>query len=211
MLLYQLPYSHHCSKVRIVAIEKGLPLDMPPIPGGTTRSPEFLALNPLGQVPFLVDGDVRLGESEVIVEYLEDRSPEPAMLPERPDQRAYSRWLSRFHDLYVARQLSTLYFALSAGRVDDPAMQKDVDELMRLLDLLEARVHPQPYFLGERFCLCDAAHALSFQYVKQLTSAYHRPLPPDRLPGLSTWFAEVSTRPSVARVIADCLVALGAG
>lgn len=208
MKLYQLAYSHHCSKVRIAAAEKGLELELPAIPGGGTRSPEFLALNPLGQVPFLVDGDVRLGESEVIVEYLEDRHPDPPLLPADPALRARSRWLSRFHDLFIAKQLSVLYFALVAGRAGEPEMSKEVDELLRLLDLFEGQVEPAPYLLGRDFLLCDAAHALSFFYVGRLTAAYQRPVSSERIPKLTAWFDAISERPSVAAVIDDCVRAL---
>ncbi len=209
MKLFHLPYSHHCAKVRITLLEKGIAHELPPLPGGSTRSPEFLAQNPLGKVPFIVDGDVALAESEVIVEYLEEAYPEPTMLPSGAAKRAHSRWLSRFHDLYFGKQLSTLYFALNDGRRDDPAMVAEVDELYRLTDVLEAAIEPAPFFFGETFGLADASFALSVLYLKMLTEAYGRPLPPERAPKLLAWFDAAGRRPSVAKVIADCQAALG--
>lgn len=209
MRLYQFAYSHHCAKVRIVLLEKGIPHELPPIPGGSTRSPEFLAQNPLGKVPFLVDGPLGLAESEVIVEYLEDTVPEPAMLPPGAADRARSRWLSRFHDLYFGKQLSVLYAALSEGRRDDPTMGAEVDEMYRLTDMLEASIAPAPFFFGERFGISDASFALSVMYLDMLTAAYGRPYPTERAPRLRAWYEVACGRPAVAQVLAECRAALG--
>jgi glutathione S-transferase len=211
MNLYQLPFSHHAAKVRIALLEKGIAHELLPIPGGSTRSPEFLAMNPMGQVPFLVDGAVSLAESEVIVEYLEDVAPEPAMLPRSPAARARSRWLTRFHDLYFGKQLSALFFALAAGKKGDPAMTQELDELYRLLGILEGAIEPSPWFFGETFGLADAAYALSVQYLLDLTKAYERPVQRGDAPKLLGWFDEAKKRTSVARVLADCQAALAAG
>ena len=56
MKLYQLPYSHHGAEVRVALLEKGLDHELPPIPGGSVRSPELLAIAPLAKVPVLVHG-----------------------------------------------------------------------------------------------------------------------------------------------------------
>ncbi|WP_018150146.1 glutathione S-transferase family protein [Leeia oryzae] len=207
--LYQLPYSHYSSKVKIVLAEKGIPFEAPAITFAWPSSPEGLAVNPLGKVPFLVDGDVRLGESEVIAEYLEDAYPEPALLPVDVRQRAKSRWLSRFHDLYLGPQLTTLYVALSDGRAQQPGFGQEVDRLYELLALLESQIEPAPYFLGEQFTLADASFALSYVYIVMLSGAHGRPVDEARdMPKLSRWYAAVSQRPSVAKVIDAAKAAL---
>lgn len=121
MKLYQFPYSHYSAKVKIVLLEKGLAFETPALTAGYLHSPKFLALNPLGKVPFLQDGDFGIGESEVIVEYLEDRYPEPALLPRTPKARARSRWLSRFHDLYLGPQLAAVKKRASVASVLEAA------------------------------------------------------------------------------------------
>ena len=202
MKLCQFPHSHYSAKVTIALLEKGLVFDAPALTSAYPKSPEFLALNPLGKFPFLQDGDFGIGESEVIVEYLEDRYPQPALLPSTPEGRARSRWISRFHDLYLGPQLSTLYFGLSDGRASDPAFAAaEVDKLHELMALLESHVAPTPYLLGESFTLADASLVLSFWYVGLLSKAYHKPVLDTAIPKLAQWFAAVQQRASVIQVL----------
>ena len=209
MKLYQFPYSHYSAKVKIVLLEKGLPFEAPELSSDYPHSPEFLALNPLGKVPFLQDGDFGIGESEVIVEYLEDRYPQPALLPSTPKERARSRWLSRFHDLYLGPQLSTLYFALSDGRAGKLEFAVEVDRLHELVALLESQIKPAPYFLGSQFTLADASFVLSYWYIGLLSKAHGKPVPEAAMPRLVAWFAAVKLHGSVASVLKAAEVALG--
>jgi len=201
MKLYQLPYSHYSAKVKIALLEKGLAFETPALPANYHSAPEFLALNPLGKVPFLQDGAFGIGESEVIAEYLEDRYPQPPLLPATPEARARSRWLSRFHDLYLGPQLSTLYFALSDGRAGKPECAVEVDRLHELVALLESQIEPAPYFLGSQFTLADASFVLSFWYIGLLSKAHGKPVSDAAMPRLVQWFATVSQRSSAAAVL----------
>ncbi len=211
MILYQMPISHYCGKVRIVLAEKGVGFDMPALPGESTRSPEFLAINPFGKVPVLDDEGRVIGESEAICEYLEEKFPVPRMLPDDLGERAESRWLSRIHDLYLAPRLSTLFGGVLSDRIQDPEMLREFDTLLEQLDIIENAVSPHPCFFGERFCLSDAAYCLSFWYALGLADRYGSPLPADRYPRLFEWFAAASAKPTVAQVIDDAKKALGQG
>lgn len=208
MKFYQFPVSHYSSKVHIVLLEKGLAFEAPVLTWADLKSPEFLAMNPLGKVPFLQDGDFGIGESEVIVEYLEERYPDPAMLPATVEARARSRWLSRFHDLYLGPQLSTLYFALSDGRAGQPSFAVEVDRLHELIAMLESQIAPSPYFLGHQFTLADASFAVSYLYIGMLSAAHGKPVARDAMPRLAAWFDAVRVRPSVSAVLAATEAAL---
>jgi glutathione S-transferase len=72
MKLYDFAFSPNCRKVRAVAYELEVPLESVPVDllRGETRTPEFLAVNPNGRVPVLVDGDFVLFESTAIIRYL---------------------------------------------------------------------------------------------------------------------------------------------
>ncbi|MBK1684476.1 glutathione S-transferase family protein [Rhodoferax fermentans] len=208
MKLYQFPVSHYSAKVHITMLEKGLKFEAPELSWAYLKSPEFLAINPMGKVPFLQDGDFGIGESEVIVEYLEERYPQPALLPAGIEARARCRWLSRFHDMYLGPQLSTLYFALSDGRAAQPAFQVEVDRLHQLIAILEGQIAPAPFFLGQQFTLADASYAVSYLYIGKLSSAHGKPVAPSAMPRLAAWFDAVKSRPSVAPVLAATEAAL---
>lgn len=83
-------------RVRIALALKGLPFDHRPVHlvRGEQGQPGFLALNPTGLVPLLVDGDRRIGQSLAICEYLEETVPEPPLLPADPAGRARVRSLA---------------------------------------------------------------------------------------------------------------------
>ncbi len=211
MQLFQYPYSHNCAKVKIALLEKGLTFETPTVDSALLRSSAFLAMNPLGKVPVLEDGAFAIGESEVIVEYLEDRYPNPPLLPQSAEGRARSRWYSRFHDLYLGPQLSTLYFALSDGRAGLPEFAAEVERLFALVALLEAHVDPRPYLLGEQFTLADAPYVLSYHFIQILSAAHGRPLTDAHMPRLARWFAVASLRPSAASVLTAAKAALADG
>src|SRR5262245_32439704 len=88
------PYS---AKVRTARREKGIGFEDEKLPitrAGIARKPEkLLAANPRGQVPVLFDGEVALHDSTVILEYLEERQPRPALLPKGAAERARARLL----------------------------------------------------------------------------------------------------------------------
>ncbi|HXR24193.1 MAG TPA: glutathione S-transferase family protein [Candidatus Binataceae bacterium] len=77
MKLYNMNLSNFATKSRIVVYEKGVNIEMAPIPGAGPSSPEYKKINPLGKIPTLdADGTI-IAESEVINEYLEDKYPNP--------------------------------------------------------------------------------------------------------------------------------------
>ena len=92
MKLYTAKLSPFAAKVRIALDEKGLSCEEIALPAGRAglaeKPAELLAINPRGEVPVLIDGDVRLYDSTVILEYLEDAYPEPALYPREPAERA---------------------------------------------------------------------------------------------------------------------------
>jgi maleylacetoacetate isomerase/maleylpyruvate isomerase len=111
-------------RLRLMLAAKGLEHAIWPIslPGGDHRSASFLDLNPQGLVPVLVDGGQVLTQSLAVMEYLEERYPDPPMMPGDPLERAYVRALSQIvacdiHPLNNARVLKWLASDLAV----DPA------------------------------------------------------------------------------------------
>ena len=93
LLLYEHPVSSYAQKVKIALREKGVPFEaeVPEDLGtGRTDTP-FAAANPRAEVPVLIDGPTRIFESTVIMEYIEERWPEPPLLPRELAARASAR------------------------------------------------------------------------------------------------------------------------
>lgn len=97
MLLYGFWRSTAAWRVRIVLALKAIEHEtrILSLPKGDQHSDEYLAVNPAGLVPFLVDGDVAIGQSLAIIEYLDELYPEPRLIPEDPAERAAVRALAQ--------------------------------------------------------------------------------------------------------------------
>jgi glutathione S-transferase len=108
--LYDAARCPFCARVRIVLAEKGVPYE--PVEIDLANRPSWLyEKNPAGKVPVVEEDTLVLPESEVIMEYLEERYPEPALLPSDPAQRALERLrIDRFDD-----ELGDDYYAFRRG------------------------------------------------------------------------------------------------
>lgn len=103
MKLYSGPVSLFTAKVRVALAEKGLAYERVEVSWSLKdrylpHHPEVDALNPKGQVPILIDGDLVIYDSTVILEYLEDRHPTPALYPIEPASKAACRQLEAWAD-----------------------------------------------------------------------------------------------------------------
>ncbi len=111
-----------------------------------TQSPAYLAINPMGKVPALVDGDLKLWESNAILTYLATMFPETKALPTDPQGRAdVDRWLHW--------QSCHLMPAMGALKTSE---EKDVDAVTPLLKILEQQLAGKDYLLGD-MTVCDFA------------------------------------------------------
>ena len=147
LTLYDAERCPYVGRVRIVLAEKQIPYESVWIDLGD--KPAWLyEKNPAGRVPVVEeDGGLVLAESAVIMEYLEERFPEPALLPADPAERALARLRIWRHD-----DFSSPYYAVRRG--DDGAHER-FDAALRGLDaILEA----QPYLTGREFGLADIAY-----------------------------------------------------
>ena len=108
--LYDAARCPYCARARIVLAEKGIPYEAVAV--DLANRPAWLyEKNPAGKVPVLEEDTLVLPESAVIMEYLEERYPEPALLPLDPAPRALERWrVFRFDD-----ELGDDYYAFRRG------------------------------------------------------------------------------------------------
>lgn len=85
MKLIQIPFSHNCVKVRVALAHKNLPYEVEDIPPRDRSRP--MSASRQGLVPVLVDGDRAIADSTAILLYLEERHPDPPLLPRDPEER----------------------------------------------------------------------------------------------------------------------------
>ncbi|PNH05761.1 putative glutathione S-transferase BZ2 [Tetrabaena socialis] len=167
LALYDDPHSEYSAKVKVALRGKGIDFDLLSLPCGSSRSPEYLALNPLGKIPALVVTNIRTGakdvvvESEVILEYLEDlQLPGAApLLPVEPLARSKARLISRYHDLYLEPALRRLYSQVAPATRDDGVVAEAVPALLARLSELQSLLPDLP---GRAFALTSEAEGLGF-------------------------------------------------
>ena len=181
LTLYDADRCPYCARIRIVLAEKGLPYETVVV-DLDDRPAWIYEKNPLGKVPVLEEDDFVLPESAVIMEYLEERYPEPPLWPADPAERAAGRLLlERFE------QLSRPYYALRRG--DEDAREHLDAELAGLDSLLAGR----PFLTGREFGLADAAY---LPWILRAETMLGVDL--DAHPALADWAARSGARPSVA-------------
>lgn len=171
MFIYATALSSYSLKVRIAAALKGLAIEIREPPGGY-RSAEYRAIVPAGTVPALVDGDFVLAESDTILEYLEDRFPQPPLLPTDPRGRARVRFLGRLHDLRFEPKLRACFSAVASGQPPHDAAAG----IAAALALLEVELDADgPFAVGRAPTLADCAFPGSFAILDALKPVFGWP------------------------------------
>jgi glutathione S-transferase len=209
MKLYNANLSNFATKSRLVIYEKGIDVEMAPIPGGQPSSAEYAKINMLGKMPALdVDGLV-IPESEVINEYLEDKFPNPPLLPKSPEGRAKVRVITRFHDLYLEPPLRALFGQMNPKTRDEKVVGEKVTDFKKRLDQLEKMVADGGFATGSDFTLADCALAPTMFFATNLLPAFGAQ-PLDGRPRIAAWWKHVQTRPSVKKGLGEMGEALAA-
>ena len=175
----------YCMRVRIALAEKGLSYTEREV-DLARKPPELLDVNPANGVPVVVDEGVAIPESLVILEYLEDRYPEPPLLPPDAAGRARARLL------YERITAALGGHVVKLARGSDAEKAAAAEAVKAALAALE-REAPADGFLAGPFSIADVALA-----------PFVAKLPPDLRPAalglerLGRWERAVMTRPSVA-------------
>lgn len=191
--LYATPLSANGRKAMAVCRHLGLEPEtqIVNVYKGEGRTPEFLAKNPLGKIPVLVDGDLVLSESNAILQYVSEAYGDGRLWAREPRRRAdVSRWLfwesSQWQPAlagilasFVARELG-LPAARSEVSVDwkEPAFQS-------LATFLDAHLDGRPFLLGDELTLSDFSVGAMMMYVR------HAEFPVEAFPHIASWYERV--------------------
>ncbi|HLR77441.1 MAG TPA: maleylacetoacetate isomerase [Burkholderiaceae bacterium] len=196
MKLYSYFRSSAAWRVRIALNLKGLDADIIPVhllrDGGQQTRPDYLALNPAGLVPTLVDGDVVLNQSVAILEYLEETRPEPALLPADPAARARVRAIVQTIacDIHPLNNLRVLRYLKNNLQIDDASRDEWYRHWVELgLSAVERMLADSPD--TGRFCHGDQPTMADVLLVPQVGNAR-------RLD------CDLAAMPNIVRIDAEC-------
>lgn len=150
--LYWSPRSRSFSAIWLLE-ESGLPYErvLTDISTGAQKAPEYLAINPMGKVPGLQDGDAALGEAAAICAYIADRYPETGLAPAVTDplRARYLQWLF-FSPSCIEPAIIQIYTKLEV-----PPSTAAWGSATQTFDVLDAALQKGPWILGEKFSAAD--------------------------------------------------------
>jgi glutathione S-transferase len=180
LTLYDAARCPYCARVRIVLAEKGV--DCTTVEIDLSDRPAWIYdKNPTGKVPVLEEDAWVLPESAVIMEYLEERYPEPALLPADLSERAEVRLWSWDH----GRRFADDYYAFRRGEPREP-LEARFAEFDRVLG-------ERAYLAGDSYSLADIAYLPWILRARDLLQVELAPWP-----SVEDWLARLEQRPAVA-------------
>lgn len=149
---YYHPLSPISRRVWLALLEKEIPFEavVVDLPNREHLQPEFLELNPFHHIPVIQDGDFRLIESLAILDYLELKHPEAALVPSSVDAVATMKMIQLVIVNELMPKISKVIMA-----VEQPLSPALVEQLHQVMLFLEAHLTNQTYFGGETLNLAD--------------------------------------------------------
>jgi glutathione S-transferase len=181
LTLYDAARCPYCARVRIVLAEKGVEFDVVEI--DLQNRPDWLfRKNATGRVPVLEEDGRPLPESAVIMEFLDERYPDPGLLPPDPADRAEVRLL-----IHRDTELTDPYYALRRGE------EGGREQLESALGGLERTLAGRPFLGGRAYGLADIAYVPWILRARDMLGVELA-----GLPALADWLARLEERPAVA-------------
>jgi glutathione S-transferase len=205
LTLIDLPISPFAQKVKLALLEKELPfeirtVDLANYPAG------HLEVGPRREVPMLLDDDLQLYDSSIIVEYLEEAYPERPLLPKAARERARVRLLEEVVDtqyeavVWGVSELNT--FQRASGELKASMLARASQQVASLNARLESELQGREWLNGEQFGFADIA---AYPHVNGASSQGNKPAPGSRL---EAWLRAVRARPSAQRCKQDIMATL---
>ena len=154
MTLYSDPRDHYSHRVRMVLAEKDVFVEVVDV-NRSRRSQKLVDANPYNTVPTLVDRDLVLYNSTVVIEYIDERFPHPPLLSVYPVERAKSRLLMHRIELDWSVHLDVLMRGRGGARVLDRAHKALRESIIAAAPAFGEK----PYFLSDEFTLVDCCVA----------------------------------------------------
>lgn len=175
-------------------MEKGLKWETTwlDLPSGEHKKPEYLAINPVGKVPALIDDGVIVHDSTIINEYLEDKFPTNPMLPWDPVTRARARAFEDYADAYLMPSLFKIFAQMRKPEAErEPAKIAEGErEAREHFVYLERELKGREFFAGN-FSVGDISFISPLANLERAGFSI-----PDDFPNLKAWWERIKARPS---------------
>jgi len=213
MRLYSGPLSLFSRKVEIALHEKGLGFERVFVPfsqanGYSPKHPDVVAANPKSQVPVLVDGALTIFDSTLILEYLEDAYPRPALWPSDAKERARGRLIELTADeILLPLVVRLMYRSEPPGddaerrRTQEAEGGRAEEAMLIHYAKLGERLQGREYFLGN-FSIADIGMFMTILFSLRLKGPGL-----GRFPALAAWYERVGGRSAAARIAAEIATA----
>jgi glutathione S-transferase len=156
---------------------------------GAQRSPDYLAINPMGKVPALKDGEATLAEAAAICAYVAERYPEAKLAPPlgSPLRAKYLYWL------FFAPGCIEPAMVQIATKIEMNSVAAGWGDAQRVFDVLDAALSKGPWILGEDFSVSDIAIGAALNFAVRL----FKMVPPR--PSFEAYLARCMARPAFQR------------
>ncbi|MCV6594273.1 MAG: glutathione S-transferase family protein [Silicimonas sp.] len=204
--LYHVPLSPFCRKVRLSLAEKKLEVELVE-ERYWERDPDFIRRNPAGKVPVLKIGDLTLSESTATCEYIEERYPDPPLLPQDPRTRhEVRRLVAWFDDKFHTEVTSKLLYERVNKKITkegypDSANVKSGSKAIKFhLEYMGWLLDERRWLAGAELSLADfaaAAHLSSLDYISDVDWNLNQTV--------RDWYAKIKSRPAFRSLLADAV------
>lgn len=190
MKLYSIGLSPFAARCRMQIRAKGLDVEILDPPAAPS-SPEYKALNPIGKVPLLDTGAMRIPECQVICEYLEDAFPQISLRGRSAETTAMVRLLCRIVDLYLFDALGPLFPQLRAETKDAAVLAAQAEKIVKALDSLDHFIADGHYAVDNRLSLADCAIMPAFVFVEWMLKTLEMSVQLADYPKLTGYFEAI--------------------
>lgn len=200
--------SNYYNKLKITLLEKDIVFREKTI--YPWQRNEYLASSPLGRIPYVETDEGSLSESQVILDYLEERYPETPLYPADTFARAKCRELIQHLELNVEWVVRRLYReAFFGGSVSEETKQDVRDKLTAGLTAIGRLTSFSPYAFGTCFTAADCVAFVHLDYVRRATTqVYGEDLLERHLPAADGYLAFIAERPHFRTAMAERATAL---
>lgn len=208
LTLFEHPLSPYAQKNKIALREKGIEFELatPDAIGSGESGGEFLKANPRGEVPALIDDGFAIFDSTIILEYLEDKWPTPALLPTSPTDRAHVRMIEDVMDTHfeaINWGLGEIaYFKRAKGVEADAIFAKAAKQTQTFFTWLEEQLGEADWFNGDTFGWGDLS---VIPYVNGSASFGNTPPAGSKL---EAWATRTNARAAVAQTTKEAAASI---